>query len=191
MPEDHRIKIMLSSTVNGNEHIIESIFATLEGFGYNVLCSHKSTIYNIPGKSPQESCLAAVEECDFFFGIIFPHYGSGITHREFAKAAELNKPRGFLAHSNIPFLKTLLKQVMYDKEGNRTEFKLNKTTVLDSLEVVEMYNLAIGDGLPIEKRLWAQPFFKYELDGAPFVNTQFSDYERFNNDLKVLKDGKQ
>ncbi|TDP02205.1 DUF4062 domain-containing protein [Flavobacterium sp. 245] len=192
MAQETALKVMLSSTVYGNQHIIEAICATLEGYGYKVLCSHLGTIYNIPGKSPEYSCLAAVEECDFFFGIIFPHYGSGITHKEFQRAIDLNKPRGFLAHSNIPFLKTLLKQFMYDDLNRRTGFALTKkTTVLDSLEVVEMYNLAIGDGQPIEKRLWAQPFFKYELDGAPFVSTQFEDYERFKRDLEALQNGEQ
>lgn len=182
---------MLSSTVYGNQHVIESICATLTGYGYEVLCSHMGTIYSIPGKSPEESCMAAVDQCDFFLGVIFPYYGSGITHREFQRAVDLNKPRGFLAHSNIPFLKTLLKQFMYDEENNRTEFSLKKrTTVLDSLEVVEMYNLAIGDGKPLEKRLWAQPYYKYELDGAVFIATQFENYERFKNDIKALPDGK-
>lgn len=190
MAQNPPLKIMLSSTVYGNEHIIEAIYATLTGYGYKVLCSHKGSIYPVPGKSPEESCLAAIDECDFFLGIIFPYYGSGITHKEFQRAIDLNKPRGFLAHSNISFLKTLLKQFMYDENNIRTDFSLlKKTTVLDSLEVVEMYNLAIGDGMPIEKRLWAHPFFKYELDGAPFVATQFENYDRFNNDLKALQNG--
>lgn len=190
MPPKPQIKIMLSSTVHGSKHIIESIYATLVSFGYQVLCSHMGTIYPKPGLSPEESCLAAVEECDFFFGIIFPHYGSGITHKEFAKAVDLNKPRGFLAHSHIPFLRTLLKQFMYDEHGNRTGFKLDKTTVLDSLEVIEMYNLAIGHGLPLKNRLWTQEFSKYELDGSPFIKTLFEDYPRFENDLNELKNGK-
>lgn len=156
-----------------------------------MFCSHKGTVYNIPGKSPEESCLAAVEECDFFLGIIFPHYGSGITHKEFERAVQLNKPRGFLAHAHIPFLRTLLKQFMYDENGNRTAFALaKKTTVLDSLRVIDMYNLAIGDGEPMHKRIWAQEFTKYEVDGADFIRTQFEDVERFSNDLKALKDGK-
>ncbi|WP_131538887.1 DUF4062 domain-containing protein [Pedobacter nototheniae] len=191
MPADPPIKIMLSSSVYGNQHNIESLYAILTGYGYRVLCSHKGTVYNIPGKSPEESCLAAVEECDFFLGIIFPYYGSGITHKEFEKAVALNKPRGFLAHAHIPFLRTLLKQFMYDDKGNRNGFKLDKkTTVLDSLKVIDMYNLAIGDGKPLDKRIWAQEFTKYEVDGADFIRTQFEDVARFRSDLKALKDGK-
>lgn len=191
MPPKPKVKIMLSSSVYGSQHIIESIFGTLENLEYQVLCSHMATIYPKPGLSPEESCLAAVEECDFFLGVIFPHYGSGITHKEFIRAVELNKPRGFLSHSSVPFLRTLLKQFMYDKDGNRTEFKLEKkTTVLDSLDIIDMYNLAIGDGLPMQNRLWTQEFNKYEIDGSPFIKTLFGDYARFENDLNELKNGK-
>lgn len=189
MAKKQPIKIMLSSTVYGNQHHIEAIYAMLTAYGYQVLCSHKGTIYNIPGKSPEESCLAAVEECDFFLGIIFPYYGSGITHKEFTKAVELNKPRGFMAHAHVPFLRTLLKQFMYDAAGKRTAFNLaKKTTVLDNLAVIDMYNLAIGDGLPIENRIWTQEFTKFEVDGNDFIQTQFEDYTRFSNDLKALQD---
>ena len=178
---------MLSSTVYGNQHHIDAIYAMLTAYGYKVLCSHKGTIYNIPGKSPEESCIAAVEECDFFLGIIFPYYGSGITYKEFIKAVELNKPRGFMSHAHIPFLRTLLKQFMYDVDGNRIDFNLTKkTTVLDSLAVIDMYNLAIGDGQPLEKRIWTQEFTKFEVDGNAFIQTQFGDYDRFSKDLKAL-----
>lgn len=191
MPTKPRIKIMLSSSVYGSQHIIESIFATLESYGYHVLCSHMGTVYVKPGFSTEEASLAAVEECDFFLGIIFPYYGSGITHKELIKAVELNKPRGFLAHYNIPFLRTLLKQFMYDEEGNRTDFKLKKkTTVLDSLAVIDMYNLAIGDGDPTQRRLWAQEFNKFEIDGNKHIATLFEDYPRFESDLNELKNGK-
>lgn len=190
MPEKP-LKIMLSSTVYGNQNTIEAVYATLRGFGYDVLCSHKGTVYNIPGKSPEESCLAAVEDCDFFFGLIFPYYGSGITHKEFQRAVALDKPRGFLAHSTIPYTRTLLKDLMFDEHGVRTAFTLpRKTTVLDDLRVIDMYNDAIGHGQPLNKRIWAQEFYKYELDGAPFIQAQFADVQRFADDLKKLKDGK-
>lgn len=192
MPDENKIKVMLSSSVYGNEHVIEQIFSVLDGYGYKVLCSHKGTIYNIPGASPEESCLAAVEECDFFFGIIFPYYGtSGITHQEIHKAVELNKPRGFLAHSNVAFARTLLKDFMFDKDGNRTNFDLiKKTTVMDTLKVIDMYNDAIGHGKPLSGRLWTHHYNKYEIDGANFVHSQFGDPQRLANDLKKLKDGK-
>lgn len=192
MPAEKPIKIMLSSTVYNYDHVVEAIYNQLVGYGYQVLCSHKGTVYPIPGKTTEESCLAAVEECDFFFGVIFPNYGSsGYTHKEFLKAIDLNKPRGFLSHAFVPFTRTLLKNFMYDKDKNRLDFELpKKTMVMDSLKVIDMYNDAIGDNNPNNHRLWAQQFYKYELDGSTFVQTQFGDYARLANDLKQLKDGK-
>jgi hypothetical protein len=77
---------------------------------------------------------------------------------------------------------------MYDDHKIRTAFALTKKTqVMDDLRVVDMYNEAVGDGLPLNKRLWAQEFYKYSLDGAPFVDTQFSDEPRFRADLEKLK----
>ncbi len=58
---------------------------------------------------------------------------------------------------------------------------------MDNLAVIDMYNDAIGDGLPLGKRLWAQEFYKYSLDGAPFVDTQFANEPRFRADLEKLK----
>ncbi len=186
MPKS-KLKIILSSTVHHFETEIEQIFATLEGYGYDVICSHMGTVYNVPGKSPEESCLIAVEECDFFLGIIYPFYGSGITHKEFRKAIELNKPRGFLAHHDVVFSRLLLKQFMIGKNGDRTNFKLpKKTPVMDNLSVIDMYNDAIGDGQPLNKRLWAQKFYKYTLDGSLFIDTQFGDKNRFRRDLENL-----
>lgn len=183
-----KLKIMLSSTVYHNKTEVEIIYSVLKGYGYDVICSHMGTVYNVPGKSPEESCMIAVEKCDFFFGIIFPFYGSGITHKEFKRAIELNKPRGFLAHHDVAFVRQLLKQFMYNEQGEKTDFKLkDKTPVMDDLRVVDMYNDAIGDGKPMEKRLWAQEFYKYQLDGAPFVATQFEDEKRFRSDLETLK----
>lgn len=189
---DQPIKIMLSSTVRGNELIIESIYATLKNQGYDVLCSHMGTIYPSPNSSTEEASLKAVEECDFFFGIIFPYYGSGITHKEFKRAIELDKPRGFIAHANVAYTRTLLKDFMFDKDGNRTNFELpKKTTVLDSLKVIDMYNDAIGHNIDNSRRLWTQQFSKYELDGAPHVDTLFvKNAERFKSDIRALKDGK-
>jgi len=183
-----KIKIMVSSTVYHFKSDLDQLCSTLIGFGYEVICSHLGTVYPVPGKSPEESCIAAVADCDFFFGIIFPMYGSGITHKEFQEAVRLNKPRGFLAHHDVAFAKQLLKQFMFDDKGVRTNFKLDKKTpVIDDLGVIDMYNLATGDGLPMKERLWAQEFHKYPLDGAIFVDSLFKNEARFRADLEKLK----
>jgi hypothetical protein len=183
-----KLKIMVSSTVYHFRTELEQLCSTLKGHGYHVLNNEIGTIYPIPGKSPEESCIAAIDECDFFFGIILPFYGSGITHSEFKHAIAINKPRGFLAHHDVAFTRQLLQQFMYDEHKVRTAFALiKKTPVMDNLAVIDMYNEAVGDGLPLNKRLWAQEFYKYYLDGAIFVDTQFSDEPRFRADLEKLK----
>ncbi len=39
-----RLKILVSSVVYGYEDLLESIYALLESFGYDVLMSHKGTV---------------------------------------------------------------------------------------------------------------------------------------------------
>ncbi len=93
----------------------------------------------------------------------------------------------FLAHHDVAFTRQLLNQFMIDKNGDRTDFKLKKKTpVMDDLSVIDMYNDAIGDGQPLNKRLWAQEFYKYTLDGASFIDTQFGDKNRFRRDIENL-----
>lgn len=183
-----KLKVMVSSTVYHFKNEIEQICSTLMGFGYDVLCSHIGTIYPVNGNGTEEACLAAVEECDFFLGIILPQYGSGITHKEFKKAIELDKPRAFLAHQNVTFARQLLSQFMYDDQGNRTDFKLTKkTAVKDDLRVIEMYNEAVEVAGDPGKRLWAQDFSKYSLDGSRFVERIFSDPDRLRTSIEQQK----
>lgn len=180
---------MVASTVYHFKTDLEQLCYTLRGYGYKVLNSHIGTVYSIPGKSPTDSCLAAVNDCDFFLGIILPFYGSGITHKEFKEAIKLDKPRGYLAHHDVAFSRLLLKDFMLDPiTKKRNKFKLiKKTPVMDDLRVIDMYNDAVGDGLPMKKRLWAQEFHSYSSQGAPFISTQFEDIDRFRSDLENLK----
>lgn len=185
-----KIKIMVSSTVYGFESDLTQLCATLSGYGYDVLNNHFGTVYVPPGGSPTDACLNAVKECDFFLGIILPRYGSGITHQEFTKAISLNKPRAFLAHYSVPFARKLLSQFMYSDEKTRTKnagFIFRKTSVLESIGVIEMYNEAIQDSKPIDKRIWAQEFIQFPTDGMRFIETMFANYQRFQQDLEAIK----
>src|SRR5260221_8667285 len=76
-PEQRRLRVLVSSTVYGYEDFLESIYAILGNFGYEVLMSHNGTIPIEPEISAMSSCLKTVEECDVFLGIILPRYGSG------------------------------------------------------------------------------------------------------------------
>ena len=70
MRRPDRLTVMVSSAVYGIEPLLDQVFATLKGFGYQVWMSHKGTIPVHPKKTAFQSCLEAVERCDIFLGII-------------------------------------------------------------------------------------------------------------------------
>lgn len=173
-----RLKIMVSSTVYGSESDLDQIKYILEGFGYEVIMSKEGNIYVPMDMTNEEVCLKAVEDCDLFLGIIFPRYGSGITHKEFEKAVELNKPMWFVTHHFIEYTRKLMQQFIFDENKIRNEFDIKPTSVLDSLKVVDMFNLV--------KHKWVQPFFKVS-ELQVFVETQFKDVQKRKNELDNRK----
>jgi ATP-dependent DNA helicase RecG len=69
------LKIMISSSVYQAQSLLRQTYATLLGFGYEVICSPAGSLPVNPKLSNQESCLRAVEECDIYIGFIRPIYG--------------------------------------------------------------------------------------------------------------------
>lgn len=172
MVKKRKLKIMVSSTVYGSEDILAQIAAVLrQQFGYEVIMSKEGSVY-IPIEhitNPEGACLQAVNDCDLFLGIIFPRYGSGITHKEFKEAVRLGKPRWFVAHEKIEYLRKLFDPYLFDGNNNRTDFELRKNSVLDSIKVVDMYNDVRNN--------WVQSFTNTgEL--LFFIEQQFKDYNR-------------
>ena len=102
--------------------------------------SKEGTVYIPAGMSPEEACMQAVKDCDLFLGIIFPRYGSGITHKEFKKAIELKKPRWFIAHHYVTFAREILKQYMFRGKRRNRKFVFRKTGAMDNIKVIDMYN---------------------------------------------------
>ncbi len=179
--------ILVSSSVYGIEELLEQIFAMLNGFGYQVWMSFKGTLPVDPQKSNFDNCLAAVEKCDLFLGVITPFYGTGkqerglsITHREMLRAIELDKLRWFLTHAHIPFARQLLKQFRFQSgaKPNRS-FVFQKTGVMDDIRVLDMYEAAIRHEMELEKRTgnWVQEYFRF-AEALEFVSAQFGDLER-------------
>jgi hypothetical protein len=119
--------------------------------------------------NPTAACLQAVNDCDFFLGIIFTRYGSGITHKEFQEAVRIDKPRLFLADEKIEFIRKLLQSYIYDEQKNRTEYEIPKNSVLDSIKVVDMYL----DARPN----WVQSFAN-QGEVLFFIKQQFQDYKK-------------
>lgn len=180
-----KLNIMVASTVYGFEDHLNQICAVLRGYGYNVWNSHRGSVPVDPGKSNLANCVAAAGACDLFLGIIRPFYGSGvtgsrsITHEEVLEAIRLKKPRWVLVHHDVVFSRQLLKQFMYGAGGVRTTFKLEKTPVMDDLRVIEMYNDALQDSVPLADRTghWVQEFSRLE-DLLEHLDSQFKDINR-------------
>lgn len=179
-----RLTIMVSSTVYGSQSDLDQIAAILrQQYGYKVIMSKEGSAY-VAAKhisNTKAACLKAVNDCDLFFGIIFPRYGSGITHDEFLEAKRLDKRRWFIAHEKIEFLRKLLQPKMYTKAGKRKKFEIPKTSVLDSVKVVDMYNDV--------KQNWVQSFSNMD-EVRLFVETQFGDMQKRIEELEELKKGK-
>ena len=116
MSIETRLKIMVSSTVFGIESLLDQVFATLDGLGYEVWMSHKGTIPTNPHRSNFGNCLDAVSECDLFLALITGRYGStapgelSITHQEIHRAIALDKLRWFLVHHDVTVARQLLRQ---------------------------------------------------------------------------------
>lgn len=188
------IKIMVSSAVYGFEKDLRQICATIERYKskslkYQVLNNCVGSIYVPPGVSNQEACLRAVDDCDFFFGIILPRYGSGIVHKEFTRAIQADKPRGFLSHFSVRYARELLAQYMYTDIKNRvrkTDFQFSKTAVFEDVRIIDMYNESIQDSLLLEQRRWAHEFGHFDGDEMRFIQTEFKNIDRLKADLDEL-----
>jgi Domain of unknown function (DUF4062) len=192
------IKVMVSSTIYGFQKELNQLCSTIEGYKsreyeYEVLNSHIGSIYVAPGASTIEACLQAVSDCDFFLGIILPRYGSGLTHEEFLKAIELDKPRGFLSHFSVRYARELLAQYMYKdtkQKVKNTKFQFKSTLVFEDIRIIDMYNDAIQATLPFDQRRWAHEFGHHDGDEMSFVETEFKNINRLKADLDQLAKNK-
>jgi len=181
------LKIFVSSAVHGYEDLLESIYALLSEYGYEVMMSHKGTVPINPEISAMSSCLKAVEECDLFLGVILPRYGSGkeasdglsITHREALQAIKLNKPRWFLVHEHVAIARQLL--APYRNKSNKQSFQLKpeikfeSTPILDDLRILDLYEKAMSlDTANVKKRKanWVQGY-GVDDDARIFATAQF------------------
>lgn len=184
MPDNSKLKLMVASTVYNFENQLVQLCGILKVFGYDVWNSHLGTIPVHPNKSNLENCVAAVQNCDIFLGVIRPYYGSGvienfsITHQEFLEAIKLGKPRWFLVHHDVITARKLLKPYMY-KKGVRTKFKLKPNPIIDDLRVIDLYNDAIQNNINPANRTgnWVQEFQGIEEINC-YIDSQLKDLDR-------------
>lgn len=194
MSKKKRIKIMVASTVYQNRDLLLQICGILNTYGYHVINSEFGTLHPPLGMNNTDACIAAVAECDIFFGIINPMYSTGITHQEFKRAIAINRPRRFLAHSFVTFSRKLLAQYMYSDEAKtqRNDFEIKSTSVMDSVKVIDMYNDAVQINLAYEERKyhWVQEFFRPD-EALRHVETLFCDIKRVERELANLNNQAQ
>jgi len=202
-----KLRVMLSSTVYGKEPLIDQIYALLNRFGYKVWNSHIGSLPIIYPASTYGSCIAAVEQCDIFFGLISSDYGSGvdgkgglsITHKELDKAIELEKPRFILAHEQVVLARRLMLDLSLATEslgspGMRAKLTLKKgAQVLGDLRLIDMYEAATQEHLPIDQRTenWVQRY-RSDQEVLLYVQEQFSRYadmQRFVETWRAKKGG--
>lgn len=191
-----KLIVMVSSTVYGIEELLNRVYALLTAFGYEVWMSHKGTVQTFSNRHAFEDCLDAVAACDLFLSLITPQYGSGrdgaelsITHQELLKAIELKKPRWVLAHDHVVFARSFLAGLLQtsppgsaDAESRkllRSELSLAKgTKVIDDLRVIDLYEAAIRQDLPLGERKgnWVQKYWD-DSDALLYATAQFSRYQ--------------
>lgn len=186
-----RPTILVSSTVYGIEELLDRIYTVLTTFGYEAWMSHKGTLPVRSDRTAFDNCLAAVDACDLFLGLITPDYGSGrdgqdisITHQELQRAIFLKKPRWLLAHQNVVFARRFLRDLGHKTPTERAKLALAKgSKSLGDLRVIDMYEEAILDTRPVPERHgnWVQEFDSDEA-ALLYASAQFSraqEVERF------------
>lgn len=186
MAAGKRPTVLVSSTVYGIEELLERIYTILTAFGYEVWMSHKGTLPTRSDRTAFENCLAAVDDCDLFLGIITSDYGSGkdgaeisITHQELRRAIERRKPRWLLSHQNVVFARRLLRDLGHKTPAARKKLQLGKDAKsISDLRVIDMYEEAILDTRPLSERHgnWVQEF-RTDEDALLYASAQFSRYQ--------------
>jgi len=171
------IKVFVASTVYNFQSDLERIYTLLDNFGYDVMMSHKGTIPLDSKKSAADICVAGVDKCDVFLGIIRPSYGSGvlekggqsITHMEFDRAIKRDIPRFILVDYRVTFTRSLFRDSFIIEDFTKKKIKFENVSfennsVMDT-RCIRMYNEAIKDSQrPANKRKgnWVQEYYDYD-----------------------------
>ncbi len=188
----NHIKVFVASTVYNFQSDLDRIYNLLDGFGYDVLMSHKGTIPLDSSKSNAQVCTDGVEECDVFLGFIRPDYGSGvldrggmsITHMEFQTAMKRNIPRFVLADHRVTFTRSLFKDSYIIENSSAKLIKFDEIS-FDNCRVMDtrcvcMYNEVVQDSVkPASRRTgnWVQEY--HDFDAIKMhIESQFKYPER-------------
>jgi len=197
-----KLSVFVSSSVYGREPLLEQVVAALEGFGFQAWNSHVGSMPHGFQKT-YDGCLAAVDRCDIFLGLISPRYGSGtdgaggpsITHLELLRAIDSAKPRYTLAHEQVINARRLLMDLGFSDAAARGGLKLRKgSAVIDDMRLVEMYEKATQEDIDPADRdsNWVQKY-RNDADVLRYVETQFgryADVQKLVDDWWIRKGGR-
>lgn len=192
--EGEPLKLMVSSTVYDIRYLLDQVEGALKGLGYQPWLSAKGTFPVDPTLSNFDNCLKAVNDCDLFFGIITPAYGSGkeekggqsITHRELLEAIRLDKPRWVVCHESVMTARSFLNDLSYGRqslrgpEGRKKLLLKKDPAVLKDLKTIDMLEAATREDIKvIAERTgnWVQPYAN-DKDVITYINTQFGEPHR-------------
>jgi hypothetical protein len=193
--ERNHIKVFVSSTVYDFESQLDMVYSTLDGYGYDVMMSHKGTIPLDSKLSNLENCLKGVEGCDIFLGFVRPLTGTGIlkpgeksiTAQEFEVAFKVNMPRFVLADYRVVFARqfTNLMRIPTGDIPNSVKRERSDGSIVERpnrvvhAECIELYNAAIQNNtLPKSRKgNWVQEYRNMQ-DVMLHVEAQFKDVER-------------
>lgn len=188
------MRLMVSSTVNDIPYLLDQIEGALRSFGYSPWLSAKGTIPVDPDLSNFDNCLRAVGDCDLFFCIITPAYGSGkeekdsfsITHREILEAIRLDKPRWFVCHQHVMTARSLLNDLSYDgvslrgPDGRKKLSLKANPAILKDLKTIDMLEAATREDVKViadRTGNWVQPYVN-DKDVLTYLATQFGEPKR-------------
>ena len=187
----NHIKVFVSSTVYDFEPQLDVVYGLLDGYGYDVLMSHKGTVPLDSKLSNVENCLKGVEECDVFLGFIRPLIGTGIldrsqpsiTEQEFEVAYRVNMPRFVLADYRVVFARQFLGMMripVSDVPYSVVKGDKERPNRVVHAACIDMYNAAIKNNefpLTSRKGNWVQEY-KNQQDILMHLEAQFKDSDR-------------
>ncbi len=193
------LKIMVASTVYGFEDQLSKIVNDIKHRNFNVLNSFHGSIKVNPQLSNLDNCLQAVEETDWFMGIVRPYYGTGnindknITLEEIKKAIGLKKQRWFFINRDVTFASNILGEIVVNKHKDDFKVKnqLEENRYIDQ-KAIDLYNFVIKDHeshLELRNGNWAQEFF-YTSEALIYIQSHFLDFNFISNLLNTDKNGR-
>lgn len=193
-------KLMLASTVYGFEDQLSKIIHDVAKRDFNVLSSFQGSIKVNPNLSNLENCVHAVDEANWFLGIVRPYYGTGnikeknITFEEIKTAIQLKKRRWFYIHRDVIFAEKIMGSIQVNNpEDSKTEIP-NVLLPNQSIakEAIDLYNHVIKNDekqLELRNGNWAQEFFVF-TEALIYVRSQFLDFKFVENLLNKNNNGR-